>query len=43
VLKNRPIFGFNVGGTYSNVRGSEAIEDYNYDLDFLVGGLIEIP
>jgi hypothetical protein len=40
--QNKPIFGINLGGTYANIRGNEVANRNNYDLNFLVGGSIEI-
>jgi hypothetical protein len=40
--QNKTIFGINLGGTYANIRGNEVANRNNYDLNFLVGGSIEI-
>lgn len=36
-------FGVNFGGTFSNIRGNEIAEKNKYDLNFLIGGSIEVP
>lgn len=41
--QEKPKFGVNVGGTYSNIRGNEIAETNKYDANFLIGASIEIP
>ena len=36
-------FGVNFGGTFSYIRGNEIAERNKYDLNFLIGGSIEVP
>lgn len=41
--QEKPKFGVNFGGTFSNIRGNEVAETNKYDLNFLIGGSIEVP
>lgn len=41
--QEKPKFGVNFGGTFSNIRGNEIAERNKYDFNFLIGGSIEVP
>jgi hypothetical protein len=43
LAQNKTSFGVNLGGTFSNIRGNEGADQNKYDLNFLVGGSIEVP
>ena len=41
--QNKPKFGVNLGGTFSNIRGNEIADTNKYNANFLVGASFELP
>lgn len=43
LAQNKPVFGVNIGGTFSDIRGNEGADQHKYDLNFMVGASVEVP